>query len=165
MNKVKLRGTGNERFFRFRVALLKNGARGKLLTVCADFVLSEMDDEQTKGVPRMRHHPMPLIKAVHEMFLSFIRTRDTFPLYPTGPALKAAGFPKPRGGHSRREQFKNWAERMDIRYDLETRTEVLIYRRTGKIILPVEHFEKTVRQVHCEGHSDWKKTMELVSYI
>ena len=122
-----------------------------------------MEDEETQRVPRERHHPMPLPRAVHELFLNCVRTRDSFPIYPSGPELKAAGFPKPRGGHSRREQFKNWAERMDVRYDLQTKTEVLVYRRTGKIILPVEDFEAVVRQVHCEGHLDWKKTMDLVS--
>lgn len=121
-----------------------------------------MEDEEAHRVPRERHHPMPLPRAVHELFLNCVRTRDTFPMYPSGPELKAAGFPKPRGGHSRREQFKTWAERMDVRYDLQTKTEVLVYRRTGKIILSVEDFEAVVRQVHCERHLDWKKTMDLL---
>jgi len=76
--------------------------------------------------------------------------------------LKAAGFPKPKGGLTRREKFKNWAERMDVRFDDEENCEVLVYKRTGKIIVPIEEMEPVVRKVHSEGHYDAKKTFSLI---
>lgn len=51
---------------------------------------------------------------------------------------------------------------MDVRFDAEENCEVLVYKRTGKTIVPIEEFEPVVRKVHSEGHYDAKKTLSLV---
>lgn len=120
---------------------------------------------------KRRNHAGPLPRAIYDLFLNCLRVRvrsaATHPRWqcqwPSGPDLKAAGFPKPKGGITRREKFKNWAERMDVRFDAEENCEVLVYKRTGKIIVPIEDFEPVVRKVHSVGHYDAKKTFSLVS--
>ena len=136
--------------------------------------LSENEMEETfagsgsQNFVKQRNHAGPLPRALYDLFLSCIRARSAATLprwqcpWPSGPDLKAAGFPKPKGGVTRREKFKNWAERMDVRFDSEANREVLVYKRTGKIIVPVEDFEAVVSKVHSEGHYDAKKTFSLV---
>lgn len=118
---------------------------------------------------RRRTHAGPLPRTLYNLFLTCVRARFSATLprwqcpWPSGPDLKAAGFPKPKGGLTRREKFKNWAERMDVRFDAESNREVLVYKRTGKIIVPLEEFETVVSKVHSEGHYDARKTFSLVS--
>lgn len=118
---------------------------------------------------KQRHHAGPLPRTLYDLFLQSIRARAgaTLPRWqcpwPSGPDLKAAGFPKPKGGLTRRERFKSWAERMDVRFNAEANREVLVYKRTGKIIVPIEEFETVVSKVHSVGHYDAKKTFSLVS--
>lgn len=120
---------------------------------------------------KQRNHAGPLPRTLYDLFLNCIRARSAATLprwqcpWPSGPDLKAAGFPKPKGGLTRREKFKNWAERMDVRFDSEANCEVLVYKRTGKIIVPVEDFEAVVSKIHSEGHYDAKKTFSLVSSL
>ncbi|XP_067055781.1 uncharacterized protein [Acropora muricata] len=130
-----------------------------------DDTLAEVADEKTI---KRRNHAGPLPRAIYDLFLNCLRVRSSATLprwrcqWPSGPELKAAGFPKPKGGITRREKFKNWAERMDVRFDSEENRDVLVYRRTGKIIVPIEEFEAVIKKVHSEGHGDAKKTFSLV---
>lgn len=125
-------------------------------------------EERNENSIKRRNHAGPLPRALYDLFLNCLRVRSAATLprwqcqWPSGPDLKAAGFPKPKGGITRREKFKNWAERMDVRFDAEENCEVLVYKRTGKTIVPIEEFEPVVRKVHSEGHYDAKKTLSLV---
>ena len=125
------------------------------------------EDGNENSIKR-RNHAGPLPRVLYDLFLNCIRQRSSATLprwqcpWPSGPDLKAAGFPKPKGGITRRERFKHWAERMDVRWDGEANSEVLVHKRTGKIIVPIEEFETVVRKVHSEGHNDVKKTFALV---
>ena len=125
-------------------------------------------DSANENCFKQRIHAGPLPRTLYDLFLRSVRTRSSATLprwqcpWPSGPQLKAAGFTKPKGGHTRREKFKNWAERMEARFDPETDSEVLVYKRTGKIIIPVEEFETVVRKVHLKEHFDVKKTASLV---
>ena len=131
-----------------------------------DDTLAEVADEKTI---KRRNHAGPLPRVIYDLFLNCLRVRSSATLprwrcqWPSGPELKAAGFPKPKGGITRREKFKNWAERMDVKFDSEENRDVLVYRRTGKIIVPIEEFEAVIKKVHSEGHGDAKKTFSLVS--
>lgn len=139
------------------------------------FLAEEMDESFAEGGSekfiKQRNHAGPLPRALYDLFLSCIRARSAATLprwqcpWPSGPDLKAAGFPKPKGGLTRREKFKNWAERMDVRFDSDTNREVLVYKRTGKVIVPVEDFEAVVSKVHSEGHYDAKRTFSLVRFL
>lgn len=126
-------------------------------------------EDGNENTIKRRNHAGPLPRALYDLFLSCLRARSSATLprwqcpWPSGPDLKAAGFPKPKGGLTRREKFKNWAERMDVRFDDEENCEVLVYKRTGKIIVPIEEMEPVVRKVHSQGHYDAKKTFSLVS--
>ncbi|KAL9974713.1 hypothetical protein ACROYT_G011786 [Oculina patagonica] len=131
--------------------------------------MEEAFAESGSEIPiKRRNHAGPLPRTLYNLFLNCIRARSAATLprwqcpWPSGPDLKAAGFPKPKGGLTRREKFKNWAERMDIRFDPESNREVLVYQRTGKIIVPLEEFETVVSKVHSEGHYDAKKTFSLI---
>ncbi|XP_031549164.1 uncharacterized protein LOC116286724 [Actinia tenebrosa] len=113
-----------------------------------------------------RNHAGPLPKVLYDMFLNSVRSRKLDKIqYPSGPELKALGFPKPRGGHTRRERFKHWASRMEVAYDRESEKEMLAHKRTGKLIIPLEEFENAVRRVHeNEGgkHRDLKSTANII---
>lgn len=132
-----------------------------------------MDETFTEAVNenaiRRRNHAGPLPRTLYDLFLNCLRVRSAATLpqwqcpWPSGPDLKAAGFPKPKGGITRREKFKSWAERMDVRFDPEANCQVLVYKRTGKVIVPVEEFESVVRKVHSTGHYDARKTFSMVS--
>lgn len=130
-----------------------------------DETCAEVENE--KAIKR-RNHAGPLPRAIYDLFLNCLRVRSSTTLprwrcqWPSGPDLKAAGFPKPKGGITRRERFKNWAERMDVRFDSEENCEVLVYKRTGKIIVPIEEFEAVVGKVHSLGHCDVKRTFSLI---
>lgn len=122
------------------------------------------EDGNENSIKR-RNHAGPLPRVIYDLFLNCIRLRcaATLPKWiPSGPELKAAGFPKPKGGITRRERFKNWAERMDVRFDAEANSDVLVHKRTGKIIVPIEEFETVVKKIHSQGHHDVKKTFALV---
>lgn len=126
------------------------------------------DDKEPKERQRKpRNHAGPLPKAIYDLFVIAVRAKKQNQLqYPSGPELKSVGFPKPLGGHTRRERFKLWAERMDVAYNPEIKTEMLIHKRTGKIIIPLEEFENVIRAVHennGEKHIDLKTTMNNVS--
>ena len=125
---------------------------------------------ETKGRQRRpRNHAGPLSKAVYDLFLSSVRAKKLNKTqFPSGPDLKAIGFPKPKGGHTRRERFKHWTERMDITYDPETKTERLLHKRTGKMIVPLEEFETVARQAHENGgrkHINLNDTLKIVSFV
>ena len=51
---------------------------------------------------------------------------------------------------------------MDVRFDAEANSDVLVHKRTGKIIVPIEEFETVVKKIHSQGHHDVKKTFALV---
>lgn len=154
--------------------------RGKSLRntqvfIVVSLLMKEMEEtfaeSGSENFVKQRNHAGPLPRGLYDLFLSCIRARSAATLprwqcpWPSGPDLKAAGFPKPKGGVTRREKFKNWAERMDVRFDSEANREVLVYKRTGKIIVPVEDFEAVVSKVHSEGHYDAKKTFSLVRFL
>lgn len=125
-------------------------------------------ERANENTGRQRNNAGPLPKILYDLFLNCLRARSAATLpkwqccWPSGPELKAAGFPKPRGGITRRERFKSWAERMDVRFDAEANCHVLVYKRTGKIIVPMEEFQTVVRKVHSMGHYDARKTFSMI---
>lgn len=128
----------------------------------------EITDTKEREI-KHRNHAGPLPQVLYDMFMIAVRARKLDRIqYPSGPDLKAFGFPKPNGGHTRRERFKHWANRMDVAYDPETETEMLVHKRTGKFIIPLEEFENTIRRVHeNQGgkHRDLKTTANIVSKL
>lgn len=123
------------------------------------------EPQDKKKEIKQRNHPGPLSRAIYDLFVKSLRRRASRPHespWPSGPELKAAGFLKPKGGHSRREKFKNWAERLELVLEPESNAQVLGHKRTGKIIVPIEDFENVIRQFHEQGHLDPRKTTNLV---
>jgi len=129
------------------------------------------DDKVSKERQRKpRNHAGPLPKPLYDLFLTALRAKkqNQVHLFPSGPELKSLGFPKPIGGHTRRERFKLWLQRIDIAVDPDTKRETLIHKRTGKVIIPLEDFENVIRAVHennGEKHNDFKTTMNIVSTL
>ncbi|XP_020894438.1 uncharacterized protein LOC110233484, partial [Exaiptasia diaphana] len=131
-----------------------------------DWNIDPESKEPKERQRKPRNHAGPLPKAIYDLFLTAVRAKKLNKTqYPSGPELKAIGFPKPIGGHTRRERFKHWAERMDCAYNPETGTDSLIHKRTGKIIIPLEEFENVIRGIHennGEKHNDLKTTLSVI---
>lgn len=104
-----------------------------------------------------RYNPAKLSKEIYDLFVSGLKYGE--PAYPGTKELRNLGFQTSKGT-SHRKRFRKLIHRFELDvvqgslvYSPNLEEDVILYKRTGKIILHDENLEKVILRAHLWGNN------------